>query len=221
MDRQTTTVVLADDQPVYLEAMGEALRDDDRFDVVAAVSSGAACIEAHERHQPMLTVVAVELDDVGGLEVLRRIRRTRPRARICMTATRAHAHEVLAAAQVGACGFLDKHVVDSAELRRQLTIAAEGGDAYDAGSLTAMMRALRAVDRNPAGAIELTVRQMDVLRHIAAGRSNAQIADAMDVSINTVKTYVRNVYVKLAASDRAEAVARAYEMGLVRHRRAS
>jgi DNA-binding NarL/FixJ family response regulator len=82
------------------------------------------------------------------------------------------------------------------------------------------MHALRTVDRDTGAVVELTGRQMDVLRHIAAGRSNAQIADAMYVSINTVKTYVRGVFAKLDVSDRAEAVARGYEMGLIRHRRA-
>ena len=75
--------------------------------------------------------------------------------------------------------------------------------------------------RGADGPVQLTGRQMDVLRHIAAGRSNAQIADAMYVSVNTVKTYVRTVFAKLDVSDRAEAVARGYEMGLIRHRRAS
>lgn len=219
MVRQPATVLLADDQPVYLDAMVAALGGDDRFCVVGAVTTGAHCIESHLRHHPTLTVVAIELDDIGGLEVLRRIRQADPDSRVCMTATRAHEREVLDAAQVGACGFLDKHVVDTAELHRQLAVAADGGDAYDARTLTAMMHALRTVDRDTGAVVELTGRQMDVLRHIACGRSNAQIADAMYVSVNTVKTYVRGVFAKLDVSDRAEAVARGYEMGLIRHRR--
>jgi DNA-binding NarL/FixJ family response regulator len=219
MDRQPATVLLADDQPVYLDAMVATLEGDDRFDVVGSVSSGAGCIEAHIRRHPDLTLVAVELDDICGLEVLRRIRHADPEARVCMTATRAQEHEVLDAAQAGACGFLDKHVIDTAELRRQVAVAAAGGDAYDARTLTAMMHALRTVERGGDGPARLTGRQMDVLRHIAAGRSNAQIADAMFVSVNTVKTYVRSVFAKLDVSDRAEAVARGYENGLLRHQR--
>ena len=219
MDRRPTTVLLADDQPVYLDAMASTLRGDDRFEVVGSVASGAVCIEAHSRRHPDLTLVAVELDDICGLEVLRRIREADHAARICMIATQVQEREVLDAAQAGACGFLDKHVIDTAELRRQLAVVAEGGNAYDARTLTAMMHALRTVELGGEGPARLTGRQMDVLRHIAAGRSNAQIADAMFVSVNTVKTYVRSVFAKLDVSDRAEAVARGYENGILRHQR--
>ena len=125
--------------------------------------------------------------------------------------------KVLAAARAGAAGHLDKQALDGTDLRRHLHALATGGEAYDNRTLATMLRGLR--ETAPTASTptpELTARQLEVLRLIAVGSSNGEIARSMHVSVNTVKTYVRGLFARLDVTDRAGAVGRAYELGLLR-----
>ncbi|MGV8882873.1 MAG: response regulator [Rhodoglobus sp.] len=216
-------VVLVDDHALMRQGISTILSAQTDIEVVGEASSGEEALEVVRRTQPDVVCMDVEMPGIGGLEATRQlVADTEVTAHILMLTTFEREDYLLAALDAGASGFLLKnarpeHLVDGVR-----SIAA--GEALLAPELT---RAVieRAVARDRAESTttaaisvipdELTEREVEVLRLMAEGLSNDEIAAALVIGRATVKTHVSNVLMKLSLRDRVQAVAFAYRSGLV------
>ena len=216
---QPVTVVIADDQRVVREGLVLMLGLVEGVDVVAAGADGAEAVALVERHHPDVLLVDIRMPGTDGVEATRRVRAMPDPPAVVMLTTFDDRASILAAMSAGALGYLTKDAeVDTivAAIR-----SAAAGDAVLHGAVQASL-VEAALGRDRSGpptsgppTAGLTNREVEVLRLIAAGRSNREIARTLFVSEATVKTHVNHVLTKISVRDRAQAVAWAYREGLV------
>ena len=218
----TIRVAVVDDQEVVRAAFGALLATQPDFTVVGAAADGTAAVELCRRVRPTVVLMDVRMPAMDGIEATRRIVSSfEPEEcpRIVMLTTfdlDQHVYDALAA---GASGFLLKDTT-AEHLFHAVRVVAEG-EALLAPGITRRLIAEFARQRGrPSGASApalsaLTPRETDVLRLIAQGLSNPEIAGRLVVGEETVKTHVSRILAKLGLRDRTQAVVAAYESGLV------
>lgn len=212
-------LVIVDDQAMMRRGLASLLGLEDDIEVVGEAGDGEAAIEVVERLQPDVALVDIRMPVMDGLEAVRRLVATGTATRLLMLTTFDLNEYVFEALRAGASGFLLKDAT-SEELVAAIRTAA-GGDAILAPAVTQRVISAFAGTASPPPRTEhdlssLTSREMDVLRLIAQGATNADIAEALVVSHATVKTHVSSILGKLGLRDRVQAVIVAYEAGLVR-----
>ncbi|MBB5790916.1 response regulator transcription factor [Jiangella mangrovi] len=217
----TTRVLIVDDQAMVREGFGALLAAQDDLEVVGSAADGAEAVDAVRRHRPDVVLMDVRMPVLDGLEATRRILKAPglQHPRVIMLTTFDLDDYVYEALRAGASGFLLKDA-PAADLVHAVRVVA-AGDALLAPSITRTLIAdfARRPDPNrprPERLRVLTPRETEVLKLIAAGRSNGEIADALVLAEQTVKTHVGRILMKLDLRDRAQAVVIAYETGLVR-----
>jgi DNA-binding NarL/FixJ family response regulator len=211
-------VVVADDQALVRTGFRMILAAGG-IDVVAEASTGAEAVEAVRRSLPDVVLMDVRMPEMDGIEATRRILAgTGDVPRIIMLTTFDLDQYVYAALAVGASGFLLKDVTPEHLLAAVRMVQA--GDALLAPAITRRL-VQRFARRDPETVAvhrdlaTLTPREVEVLRLLARGMSNAELAGTLHLSEATVKTHVARILGKLALRDRAQAVVVAYETGLV------
>jgi DNA-binding NarL/FixJ family response regulator len=211
-----TSVLLADDQEL-VRAGFRLILELAGLDVVGEAGDGAEALELTRRLEPDVVLMDIRMPVMDGIEATRRIGRAGLRTRVLVLTTFDLDQHVWEALQAGASGFLLKDVD-----RERLVAAVETVAAGDELLAPPVLRRLVAhyVDRPPAAVsrpgtlAELSERELEVLRLIGRGMSNAEIAEELVISLATVKTHVRHVLQKLRLRDRVQAVVVAYEAGL-------
>ncbi|HEX6342530.1 response regulator transcription factor [Umezawaea sp.] len=211
-------VVVADDQTLVRTGFRMILTADG-IDVVAEATTGAEAVDAVRRTRPDVVLMDVRMPEMDGLEATRRILTgAEGEPRVIILTTFDLDHYVYAALSAGAGGFLLKdvtpeHLVAAVRLVRS-------GDALLAPAITRRL-VERFAGRDAGTAAPhrdlstLTPRELEVLRHLAEGLSNAELATRLHLSEATVKTHVARILAKLGLRDRVQAVIVAYETGLV------
>jgi DNA-binding NarL/FixJ family response regulator len=219
-DLQVLRILLADDQALVRAGFRMILNAQPDINVVGEAANGEEAITAWRQLQPQMILMDVRMPKLDGLEATRQIlaRDTNERTRIVILTTFDLDEYVYAALRAGASGFLLKDLTPE-QLVSAVRIVANG-DALLAPSITrrlverfARQDSLPSIrNRNLA---TLTARETDVLKLMARGLSNAEIAERLFLSESTVKTHVARILPKLELRDRAQAVVLAYESGLV------
>jgi DNA-binding NarL/FixJ family response regulator len=208
-------VVVADDQPLLRAGFTSLLEGSGEIQVVGEASTGLEAIEQAERLRPDVVLMDIRMPDLDGIEATRRL----TRSRVLILTTFGLDEYIIDALRAGAAGFILKDT-QVADLVAAVLAVAEG-DAVLSPAVTRRLldqvarRLPAAVNRDPGRLAELTERELDVLRMLAAGLSNAEIAAALVVSEATTKTHVSRVLQKLGLRDRVQAAIFAYESGLV------
>jgi DNA-binding NarL/FixJ family response regulator len=211
-----TRLVVVDDQDVVRAAFAALLNTQPDFEVVGTAADGAVAVEVCRRERPDVVLMDVRMPVMDGIEATRRIVADGPRVLILTTFDLdEHVYDALSA---GASGFLLKDVTAERLFDAVKVVAA--GEALLAPSVTRRLVAefARMRVRRPARAAALsalTPRETEVLRLVAAGLSNQEIAARLVVGEETVKTHVSRVLAKLGLRDRTQAVVLAYESGLI------
>jgi DNA-binding NarL/FixJ family response regulator len=212
-------VVVADDQAMVRAGFRSLLNEEPDLEVVGEAADGEQAVAAVRRFRPDVALMDIRMPTVDGLEATRRIVAGGLATRILILTTFDLDEYVYEGLRAGASGFLLKDASPE-QLIAAIHVVAEG-EAVLAPTVT--RRVVEAFARIPAaddalrGALEsLTAREREVLRLLARGRSNAEIARELFVSEATAKTHVRHVLSKLDLRDRVQAVVFAYESGLVR-----
>lgn len=219
----TIRVLLADDQPLLRTGFRLILEAEQDITVVGEAGDGATALEQARALLPDVVLMDIRMPGVDGIEATRRIVREQKGGhvpRVLVLTTFDLDEYIVEALRAGASGFLLKDVPPD-ELVQAIRVVA-AGDAIVAPSVTRRLldkfaAFLPPADRQPTPALleRLTERELEVLRLIAKGMSNAEIAAELVVSETTVKTHVGNVLTKLGLRDRVQAVVLAYETGLV------
>jgi DNA-binding NarL/FixJ family response regulator len=208
-------VVIADDQPMMRAGFKAVLEATGSIEVVAEAATGEEAVAAAEAHRPDVVLMDIRMPGMDGIEATRRL----PRQRVLILTTFGLDEYIIEALRAGASGFLLKDAPTREVVEAVRAVAA--GDAVLAPAVTRQLldqvgrRLPAAVSRTPDGLGELTDREQEVLRMLAVGMSNAEIAGALVVSEPTVKTHVSNLLGKLGLRDRVQAVIYAYESGLI------
>lgn len=212
------SVLIADDQELIRDGLASILHSQPGIDVVATAADGAEAVRAARELRPDITLMDVRMPGTDGLEATRQLLRDEtPPTRVVVLTTFDQDDLVVTALQAGASGFLLK------DLPRQRLVealhAVHAGDLQLAPSITQRL-VERHLRRQPSSArsaaIErLSERETDVLRRVAQGATNAEIAEDLHLSESTVKTHVSHLLSKLGVRDRVQLVITAYDGGLV------
>lgn len=211
-------IVLVDDQEMVRVGFRMILEAEDDFSIVGEASNGGAAIEVAKRAKPDIILMDVRMPEVDGIEACAAIRDRQPSTMVMMLTTFDLDDYVRAALRAGASGFMLKDA-PAEELVDAIRIVARG-DALLAPSVTRAL--IDEIARQPStsaesfpGIEQLTERELDVIRLMARGESNREIASDLFLGEATIKTHVGRILSKLGARDRVQAVVVAYESGLV------
>src|SRR3954454_21315150 len=216
---QLTRVLIADDQALVRAGFRRILESDGRIEVVAEAADGLEAVAAVARTRPDVAILDVRMPQLDGIEATRRIvGDLEDPARVLILTTYHTDEYVYEALRAGASGFVLKDVAPD-ELLNAVMVVAAGEALLDAAVTRSVIEEFVRRAPQPSSGSELdqlTERELEVLKLITLGQSNAEIADTLVLSPATVKTHVAHVLMKLGVRDRAQAVIYAYESGLVR-----
>lgn len=212
-------VIIVDDQPVVCAGVARILGPEDGFDVVATLGDGDVVPSAVAELAPDLVLMDVRMPRVNGPEAVRLLHDAGGRPPPVLMFTTFDEDDVLwSALESGAAGFVLKDC-SAEDLIAACRAVAAGGAWLDPKVAPRVMAAFRRrvvpAMRERSRAVELTERELDVLRHMARGATNGELADRLSVSEATVKSHVGSIFSKLGARDRAAAIVYAYDHGLV------
>ncbi len=209
----TTTVVVADDHPVFRAGMVTVLQDLPDVEVVGEASNGAEAIEVVGRTSPDVVLMDLRMPDVGGLEATARIRVEHPSTAVIVLTMDSDDDSVFAALRAGARGYLLKES-DGLDIERAIDGVARGEAVFGAGVAQRVL-GIFAQGRSAASPFpELTPRELEMLELIAEGLDNGSISRRLFLSEKTVRNRVSTILSKLHAGSRAEMVALARDAGL-------
>ncbi len=216
----TLRVLVADDQTVVREGLVAILGLLPGIEVVAAAADGDEAVALTGEHHPDVVLMDLRMPRCDGVTATRRIRAAHPGTEVVVLTTFDDDESIVAALSAGARGYLTKDA-GSAQLAHAIRAAVDGQAVLSPAVQARLVAAARAagpgtVPGPPAAPLPdgLTPREAEVLRLIAAGLSNAEIAAALFVGEATVKTHINHLFAKAQVRDRAQAVRYAYRRGL-------
>jgi two-component system nitrate/nitrite response regulator NarL len=208
-------IVLADDHRVVLEGLRALFELEDDMEVVAICTDGAELLNALPETEADVVVFDHRMPNMTGLELLAELNRCGADVRTTLLAGTLSDEEVLQALQLGVQGIVLKE--DAAEAIRDCVRRVHAGERWWPAELMqrALDTALRSESDRRAVAEDLTPRELEIVRHVAAGASNKRIAHALTISEGTVKTHLHSIFKKVDVSNRVQLTLFAQEQGLV------
>ena len=213
---ETISVLLVDDHQVVrqgVRAFLDALND---IKVVAEAESGEEAVRLSAEHVPDVILMDLLMPGMDGVEATRKVKDVSPRTQVVVLTSYHQDEHIFPALQAGAISYIlkDVEMVDLAEAIRQ---AAQGQATLHPRVASRVIKELHGPRRDELNPfVELTSRELDVLKLIANGLSNQDIADQLFISHNTVKGHVSNILSKLHLADRTQAAVYAWKEGIVR-----
>jgi DNA-binding NarL/FixJ family response regulator len=199
-------IFCVDDHPLLREGIAAIINHQPDMQLVAEAANGCEAIQQFRRHQPDVTLMDLRLPDMSGIDALIAIRGEFPEARIIVLTTFEGDMEIRRALEAGARAYLLKNMPpkEMVEVIRQVHAGKKRIPAEVAAHLAEYF-----------GDDALTEREIDVLRHVAEGNRNRDIAQQLFISEETVKVHIKHIMEKLGASDRTQAVAIAIRRGII------
>jgi two-component system nitrate/nitrite response regulator NarL len=208
------TVVVADDHPMFLDALEAAMRGDERLSLVASAVDGVTAVDVVTTLVPDVAVLDVRMGEPDGIDIVAQLRARGVRTRVLLVSAHAEVGIARRALQAGAAGYLVKNVT-AQELADAVLRVADGETVLCPELQARLLSGLRDGDGPPVSMGELSGREHSVIQLSARGRDPRQIALELGVSPHTVKDYLHRAYTKLGVSDRTAAVAEALRRGLI------
>ena len=201
-------LLLVDDHPVMRAGLANLLSTEPDFQVVAQADDGEAAIRLWQQHTPDVCLLDMTMHGLDGVETLKRLRGVAPQARVLMLTSSDSAEDVARALAAGANGYITKSVKHSEVFTAIRSVHAGGRPVSEHAIIDSRPT------RQVAG-ISLTPREIEVVAFMREGFTNAEIGRLLGISTHTAKAHVAAVIEKLGASDRTQAVARAFDLGLL------
>ncbi|TCM38223.1 response regulator transcription factor [Kribbella sp. VKM Ac-2568] len=205
----TVRMIIVDDHPVVRDGLRGIFSADDAFEVVGEAGDGPEALVVARETQPDVVLMDLRMPRMSGAEVIRRLREQSPGLPVLVLTTFDDDADVLPAIEQGATGYLLKDT-PRAELRSAVLAAARGESVLSPSVAEVLTQRARAPKR-PV----LSPRELEVLRLIAGGTTNREIASTLFITEATVKTHLLHIFAKLEVNDRAAAVASAYDRSLL------
>ena len=210
------TVLLVDDHEVVRSGVSAFLASQPDFEVVGEAKSGTEAVDLALKHVPDVVLMDLVMAKMDGVEATRQVKTVSPRTKIVVLTSYHQDEYIFPALQAGAISYILKDVKmdDLAEAIRR---AAQGEATLHPRVASRVIQELHGANREELNPYtELTEREMEVLKLIAQGLSNSEIAEKLVISVNTVKGHVSNILSKLHVADRTQAAVYAWQQGIVR-----
>lgn len=218
--REPITVLIADEEPAVADSLRQLLTADQRFRVVAVASSGDEAVAMCLRERPDVALVDIDRGRIDGVVTTKRLRQIRPNLRIVAMGASHETDTIGPAIDAGASGYLPKAHAPTVLASTIERVAAGAMVFSDAAIREDATRDLEHPPGPPrageAMMAPLTVRELEVLRLIAWGRSTRSIAEVLGISVQTARSHVKKILFKLGVHSRVEAVALALRYQIVR-----
>jgi DNA-binding NarL/FixJ family response regulator len=210
-DTARVRIVLADDHTLFREGLRELLSTEPEFEVIGEGSSGDEAIALVRRHRPDVLLLDVEMPGPGAKAVVSRLRQTHPHT-VVVVLTMHDAPSILRdLLACGAAAYLVKSIA-----REELIAAVRSlSRTQDNVVLSVSRETMRSLDRQDEQHTVLSERELEVLRLVAAAMSNAQVAGRLFITEGTVKRHLTNIYAKLGAVSRVDAIKKAAQAKLI------
>jgi DNA-binding NarL/FixJ family response regulator len=205
-----TRILVVDDHPVVRDGVAATLSAVDTFEVVGQAADGRQAVKLALALDPDVVVMDLRMPGGGGVDAVRQIKQRGLRAAVLVLTTYDTDSDTVAAIEAGAIGYLLKDASNE-----QLVSGVRAAAAGETVLSPAVAARLASHVRQPSRSAVLSARERQVLALVARGTTNRAIAEHLFVSEATVKTHLIHVYDKLGVSDRAAAVARGYELGIL------
>jgi DNA-binding NarL/FixJ family response regulator len=199
-------ILTVDDHPLLREGIAAVVQMQSDMKIVGEAEDGVQAIEAYRRLQPDVVLMDIQMPKLGGIDAIGEIRREFPNARVIVLTTYAGDVHALRALRAGAAGFLLKGT-----LRKELLNTIR---AVDSGRRHIPPEIAQEIAFH-AGDDALSEREISVLRAVAEGKANKEIARAFSLSEDTVKAHLKSIFAKLDVDDRTEAVTVALKRGII------
>lgn len=200
-------VLLVEDKPLTRIGIRTVIATEDDLELIAETNNAADGFDLFEKLKPDVTILGLRLRDSCSIDDLEKYLQTDPAAKVIMLAEHAGDAEISRALKKGALGYVCKDVEPEMLLKAIRTV--------NAGSKFIPEDIAQIIDEN-RGQEELTPSEENVLRMLVGGMSNKEMSFALDVTENTIKTHIKNLYDKIGVSDRASATTMAIKRGLIR-----
>jgi DNA-binding NarL/FixJ family response regulator len=220
-ERHLIRALVADDHPVVREGLSTIVDVEDDITVVGQASDGAEALRLARQLRPDVVLMDLKMPNVDGVQAIERIRSELPETHVLILTTYADEEYIMDGIRAGARGYLLKDASPD-ELVRAIRIVARGESLLQptvAARVLDKLSELMMADETPPPApkpdTHLTAREREVLRLLAGGARNRDVAEALFISERTVKNHVSSAMQKLDANTRAEAVAKAIQLGLL------
>jgi DNA-binding NarL/FixJ family response regulator len=215
----TLRIVLVDDHEVVRLGLRTVLEDLEGVEVVAEAGSGEAAIAACERYEPDVVIMDIRMPGKSGIQACQTIVERWPQTRVVMLTSYANDELIVEAIQAGAVGYVLKQV-GTVELIRALEAVRQGAASLDPSITQRVLAIMRQrTEPIPDPFRDLTERELDILRLLATGKSNMEIADTLSLSEKTVRNHVSIILSKLHLNNRVEAATFAVQHDLPAYRR--
>jgi DNA-binding NarL/FixJ family response regulator len=202
-------IVVVDDHPIVRDGLVAVLATQPDFEVIGEASSGPEAIRCVGANKPDVVLLDLEMPDMDGVETLQRLREIDPAVRVIVFTAFDTDERIVKAVQAGARGYLLKGVPRD-EIFNAIRVVHAGGALLQPVVASKLLRQVTQPEADP-----LTERELEVLRLMAQGQMNKEIAAALVISERTVKFHVSAILSKLGAGNRTEAVTLAAQQGLI------
>lgn len=206
----TVRIAFADDHSVVRMGLRAMLDEDPGFKIVGEATTGMEAVEIAVRLRPDVLLMDLRMPELDGVAATARIRTDVPEVNVLVLTTYDTDADILRAIEAGAAGYLLKDATRD-ELLRAIRTAARGQSVLAPAVASRLMRRAQMPTREV-----LTGREIEILAHVARGRSNREIGAALHVSEATVKSHLVHIFGKLRVQDRTEAVTVALDRGILR-----
>jgi len=208
-------VLIADNHPVFREGLARLFQEEEDLECIATAKDGDEAIKLAEELKPDVAIIDVNMPNTSGIDALKQIKKAHPGIGILMLSAYTYSHYVNSAIQAGADGYLVKNIPRH-KLIEAIRMINDGQGVFNLEASGDVLRKLTAEENGQiASANTLYKRELEVLKLVAKGMTNKQIAGELNISDNTVGTHLVNIFRKLGVESRTEATLYALREGLI------
>ena len=202
-----TRVQIVDDHFLFAEALGSVIRDLPEYDLIGIAVTGPQAVSMSQDKQPEVILLDYDLPGYSADQLIPRLRNASPRSRVIILTSDTSEASLVKGIQAGVSGFLTKD--------RALDDVVQALRLVASGSNILTMDQISKVPQREVEGEQLTLREVEILRLLSRGRDTQSIADELTISSNTVRTHLQNIFGKLGAHSKLEAVSMANRRGLL------